>query len=153
MPRISSMPPRFRLSLRETPDFAAIWRVSPLRVEAQTVGTSVQRLHDGDVGDAAALAHRLQAEALAAAVERMNERGHQLCARRAQWMAQGDRPAVNVEAGGIRSELLHPGERDWGERLVDLVQVELVHASARTFERDARRADRLVEHDDGIAGG
>src|SRR5829696_4262956 len=121
MPRISSMPPRFRLSFRETPDFAWIWRVSPLRVEAQTVGTSVQRLHDGDVGDAAALAHRLQAEALAFAVERMNERGHQLRARRAEWMAQGDCAAVNVDAGGIRFELLQPSERDRSERLVDLV--------------------------------
>ena len=46
---------------------------------------------------------------------------------------------------------LQPGERDRRESLVHLVEIEVRDAPAGAFERDPGRADRLVEHDDGIA--
>src|SRR5690606_6897635 len=56
-----------------------------------------ERLNDGDVGQAAALAHRLQAVALAAGAQCVHQGGHELRARGAQRMAQCDGATVDVE--------------------------------------------------------
>src|SRR3546814_8600900 len=57
----------------------------------------LQHLDDSDIGDAAALAHRLQSVFLAARFQRMEQRRHQLCARCAERVAERDRAAVDVE--------------------------------------------------------
>jgi anti-sigma factor RsiW len=89
---------------------------------AQTVGTSVQRLHDGDVGDAATLAHGLQAEALVVTLKRVDERGYQLRPGRTERVAERNGAAVDIEPRRIGTELLQPRQRNRRERLIDLVR-------------------------------
>src|SRR5690606_30777892 len=67
-----------------------------------------ERLDDGDVGQAAALAHCLQAVALAVRTQGMHEGGHELRARRAQRMAERDRTPVDVEPVRIGVQRLLP---------------------------------------------
>src|SRR5438552_3127155 len=67
---------------------------------------TLEALDDRHVGQAAAFAHGLQAVALAAGLQRVEQRGHQLGARGAQRVAQGDRAAVDVEVVGIGAGLL-----------------------------------------------
>src|SRR5437763_7466768 len=83
----------------------------------------LQPLDNRHVGHAAAFAHGLQAVALVALLQRVEERRHQLGAGAAERMAQRDRAAVDVEPGGVGAGGLQPRGRHRGEGLVDLEQV------------------------------
>src|SRR6185437_6404056 len=76
-------------------------------------------LDDRHVGDAAALAHRLEAVAPLTRPQSVDQCRHQLGSRGAQRMPKGDPPAIDVELGRIGADLTQPSERDWRERLVD----------------------------------
>src|SRR5262245_64681569 len=95
----------------------------------------LEALEDGDVGLAAALAHRLEAVPAAGAVELVEQRGHETRARRAEWMAERDRAAVHVHLGEVEAGLLLPREHDRRKRLVDLDQVDVVGRQAGALER------------------
>src|SRR5438046_6840496 len=56
-------------------------------------------------------------------------RSHQSRAGRAEWVAQRDAAAVDVDLGQVRAGLLLPREHDRRERLVDLDQVDVVERS------------------------
>src|SRR5258708_2953179 len=86
-------------------------------------GRSLEQLDDRDVGQAAAFAHGLQAPLLVAGLQRVEKRGHQLRARRAQRVAKRDGAAVDVELGRVRARGLQPGHRHRGEGLVHLEEV------------------------------
>src|SRR2546429_622427 len=59
---------------------------------------SADAFDDGDVGLAAAFAHGLEAVAAVDALELAQERGHEADAGGAEWVAQGDGAAVDVDA-------------------------------------------------------
>ena len=63
----------------------------------------------------------LDAIALAGPLQLMHQRGHDLGARAAEWVAQRHGPAVDVQLVQVRAERFRPRERDGGERLVDLL--------------------------------
>src|SRR5690606_33452869 len=96
---------------------------------------SGEAFDDRDVGHAPALAHGLQAVALATVAQRMDERGHELGAGAAERVAERDRPAVDVEPVHVGAEALHPGERHGREGLVDLVEVDVLELHAGPGER------------------
>src|SRR5947199_1516119 len=75
-----------------------------------------QALDDGGVGHPAALAHGLQAEAPAAALELVEEGRHEAGARAAQGVTQGDGAAVDVDLLHVGVVLLLPRQHDRGER-------------------------------------
>src|SRR3954469_4654726 len=85
---------------------------------AMTALPRLKPLDDGDIGEPAALAHGLQAPALAALLQRMDQRGHQPGARRAERMAERDGAAMEVEPRRIGLGLLEPRHRHRGESLV-----------------------------------
>src|SRR6266446_2557397 len=87
---------------------------------------SLQPLHDRHIGHAAALAHGLQAVALVALLERVDQRGHQLGAGTAERMAERDGAAIDVEPCGVRAGGLQPRRRDRCKGLVDLEQIDVV---------------------------
>jgi hypothetical protein len=58
-------------------------------------------LDDGGVGHAAALAHRLEAVAAAGALELVEQGGHELGARAAERVAEGDGAAVDVDLAHV----------------------------------------------------
>ncbi len=64
----------------------------PLTIRYSPFATRLfsQPLHDRHIGHAAAFAHGLQAVALVALLERVDQRGHQLGAGAAQGMAERD---------------------------------------------------------------
>src|SRR5687768_519164 len=73
-----------------------------------------QALDDGGVGQAAALAHGLQAEALPVLLQRVQHGGHETRARSTQRVTQGDGAAARVHAVQIHADLLLPGGDDRG---------------------------------------
>src|SRR5688572_30455346 len=75
-------------------------------------------------------AHRCDAVASAAAVHLVHERRGHARARAADGMAERDRAAVDVHAGGVEAELADAGERLGGERLVELDEVDVGDAQA-----------------------
>src|SRR6266700_8238210 len=85
-----------------------------------------QALNDRHVSLAAALAHREQAAPAAGADERVQQRGEEPRAGRAERVAKGDRATARVDPGEVRAGLALPGKHNRGERLVDLDQVDLV---------------------------
>src|SRR5947199_3689851 len=87
--------------------------------------TGLEPLDDGDVGLAAALAHRLQAVAAAGALELVQQRGHEPGAGRAERVAETDRTAVHVDLVEIGLRLSLPREQHGCERLVELDEVDL----------------------------
>src|SRR3954464_15991848 len=86
----------------------AAWRWRSRANTARPNGKELQPLDDRDVGGAAALAHRLQTVAAAGALQRMQHRREQLCARGTQRMAERDRAAAGVDFRVVDLELLHP---------------------------------------------
>jgi NAD(P)H-dependent flavin oxidoreductase YrpB (nitropropane dioxygenase family) len=101
-------------------------------------------LDDGDVGLAAALAHRLEAVAAAGALELVEQGGHEThTGGAAQRMAEGDGAAVDVDLlVALPSRASTPGRR--GEGLVALEEVDVVDRHAGLLEgvrggRDGRR--------------
>jgi MFS family permease len=114
-------------------------RQSVLVTLASGACQGLQPLDDGHVGHAAAFAHRLQAVALAALLQRVHQRGHQLGARAAQRMPQRNRAAIDVEPRPDRPPTsLQPGHRHRGEGLVDLEQVDVVDLHAGLLQRALR---------------
>src|SRR3546814_6684361 len=76
-------------------------------------------LDDGDVGLAAAFAHRLEAILAAGGIEHAEQGRHQLGAARAERVAERDRAAVNVYPRGVGAQKFEPRDRHRGERIVD----------------------------------
>ncbi len=62
-------------------------------------------------------------------------------------MADGDRAAVDVDLGGIPTEVLVDGAGLRGKRLIGLDQVEIGDIPTRLLERRARGRDRAGPHD------
>jgi hypothetical protein len=60
------------------------------------VSSLAQALDDGGVGHPAALTHRPQPVTAAALFESVYERGHDAGTASAEWVADGDRPAVDI---------------------------------------------------------
>src|SRR5882724_13719010 len=89
-------------------------RYSPLAIRL------LKSFHDRHIRHAAAFAHGLQAVALVALLERVDQRGHQLGAGAAKRMAERDRAAIDVEPFGVRARGLQPRYRHRGKGLVDL---------------------------------
>ena len=63
---------------------------------------------------------------------------------------EGDGAATRVQLGRVRVELGGPGQRHRGERLVDLVGVEVVDRQARALEDLVSGRDRPRQHDLGV---
>src|ERR1700687_1358199 len=74
-------------------------------------GFVLKPLDDRHIGHAAAFAHGLQAVALVALLERIDQRGHQLGAGAAEGMTERDGAAVDVEPRGVRAGGLQPRRR------------------------------------------
>src|SRR6266576_5218558 len=110
-----------------------------------------QPLHNRHIGHAAALAHGLQAVALVALLQRVDQRGHQLGAGAAQGMAERDGAAIDVEPRRIGAGRLEPRRRHRREGLVDLEQVDVVDRHAGLLQRAVGRRKRGFQHDHGIA--
>src|SRR5918994_216746 len=85
--------------------------------KAKLPSASAQTLDHGGVRLAAALAHRLEAEAAARRLEVVEHRGHQAHAARAERVPDRDGAAARVVLRRVGPELLGPHERDGGERL------------------------------------
>src|SRR5271165_5838812 len=92
----------------------------------------LQPLDDGDVGLAAALAHRLETVTPPGALQFMQQRGHQARPCTADRMAERDCPAIGVDPLWIGVELGEPRQNHRSERFVDFNGVEVVdrHAGA-----------------------
>ena len=69
---------------------------------------SVQSLDNRHIGDTAAFAHGLEAEALAVEVEGVDEGGHKLRAARTERVTESNRAAVDVQSAGVCVLLLEP---------------------------------------------
>src|SRR5262245_54193644 len=97
---------------------------------------------DGGVGEAGALAHRLQAVTAAGALELVEQRGHEPRAGAAERVPERDRTAVHVDALHVGVVLLRPREDDRRERLVDLDEVHVVEREAGPLEHLRGGGDR-----------
>ena len=111
-------------------------------------------LDDRGVGQAAALAHRLQAVAAAGALELVEQRRHQLRARRAERVAERDRAAVDVGLGevGRRAPCCHASTT---EANASLTSNRSMSSSDRPdlCEDLRRRRDRALQHRHRIGAG
>src|SRR5918994_3779363 len=103
-------------------------------------------LDDRGVGEPAALTHRLKPVPAARPLELVEQRRHQLRARRTQRMPERDRAAVDVGPGEVGAVLLLPRQHHRGERLVDLEQIDLVERQSRPLHDLRRRRDRPLQH-------
>src|SRR5437870_5054414 len=88
-------------------------------------GWSDLAIQDRRGGLAEADAHRREAVAEVALLHLVEQRGEQARARASERVAERDGAAVDVHAGEVPAQLLRPGERDGGERLVDLDQADV----------------------------
>ena len=93
------------------------------------IGSLAEPLHDHGHALAAADAHRLEAEGLAAVLEAVEQRGHDAGARLTEGVAERDGAAVDVELVPADAEVLGRGDHLGREGLVDLDQVDVVDAS------------------------
>src|SRR5215218_7820827 len=82
-----------------------------------------KRFDDGNIGNSATFAHRLQPESSAPRVQGMDESRHQFGPAGAQRMAERNGAAVDVQPLRIGADFQEPGERDGGERLIDFIEV------------------------------
>src|SRR5438270_2267684 len=97
---------------------------TPRPTRIQRWSSTAETLDDGGVGHAAAFAHGLEAVAAAGALELVEQRGHELGARAAQRVTEGDGAAIHVDLVHVGMVLLLPCQHDRGEGLVDLEQVD-----------------------------
>ena len=107
----------------------------------------VQALHDHGHALAAADAHRLEAEGVVRVLQAVEQRGHDAGAGHPERVAEGDRPAVDVELLLGDAEVPGRGDHLGGERLVDLDEVDVVDGHSGAGERLAARLDRPEAHD------
>src|ERR1700744_328597 len=112
-----------------------------------------EQLEHGGVGLAAALAHGLQPVPDAVCTHVVHERGHQPGAAATERVTERDRAAVGVQHLGVGTGLGQPGQRDRGERLVDLERPDLVDREAAAVQRLGRGRNRRGQHDHRIGGG
>src|SRR5262249_43372045 len=111
---------------------------APLLIPAQTLAgqecscpascSCSEPFDDGGVGQAAGLAHHLQAVAPLALVEHVEQGRRQPRAGSTERVPDRDRATVDVDLRQVGSGLGLPGEHDRGERLVDLERVDVVDA-------------------------
>src|SRR5437764_15080007 len=99
----------------------------------------LQPFHNRHIGHAAAFAHGLQAVALVALLERIDERRHQFGAGAAKRMAERDRAAIDVEPLGVGAGGFEPRRRYRGKGLVDLEQVVVIDRQAGLLPRASVR--------------
>ena len=78
------------------------------------------------------------------------QRRHQARAGRPEWVAKGDRAALQVGPVEVGTGLGRPGQDDGGERLVDLERPDLVERQSGTAQRGLRGRDRASEHDNRV---
>src|ERR1700691_1102371 len=102
-------------------------------------------LDDGCGGHGAAGAHGDQRGAGVAPLELMQRASDQPGAGGADRVAEGDRPAVDVDPVLRRLEYLQPGQHDGGESLVDLEQVDVREGHPAGREHPPGGRDRAVE--------
>src|SRR3954454_3672297 len=107
-------------------------------------------LDQGSGPEAAAAAHRHQPHLLVGALHLVQERRYEAGAGRAERVAEGDRPAVDVDPVHVRFELATPGADDRGEGLVDLAEVDVVHLHPGALAQLPRRRHRPGEHARGV---
>src|SRR5204863_7781976 len=93
-----------------------------------------------------AAAHRHEADLLVGALELVQQGGDQARAGRAERVAEGHRPAVDVDAVHVGVQFAPPGGDHGGERLVDLDQVDVLDLHAVALQDFACRGDRPLEH-------
>src|SRR5215211_4424196 len=110
-------------------------------------------LDDRGVGQSAALAHDLQPVPATGSLELVQQRRHQLRARRAERVPERDRAAIHVGLGEVGAVLLLPGEDHRSERLVDLEQVDLVERQTGPLHDLRGRRDRALQHRHRVGAG
>src|SRR6266536_2599045 len=99
-------------------------------------------------GFAAADADGRNAALLSFLAQRVDERRQNAGAGGSDRMAQGDRPAADVDPRGVERELPDRGHRDRGEGLVDLEEVDVGDRESRLLQElldgaDGRRREPL----------
>src|SRR5690625_1903220 len=104
---------------------------------------------DGAGAEATAAAHRHQAVSPTATFELVEGLGEQERTGATEGMAEGDGPTVGVDAIHGDLELLGPRQDDRGERLVDLVDRDVVDPEAGALEEATGGIDRAGEHEIG----
>ena len=97
--------------------------------------------------------HGLQAILLAAGAQGMDQRGHQLGARSAKWVAERDGAAIDVQLRRVCAVMLQPGNRNGREGFVHFVQVDVGHFHAGTLQGSVGGEERLFQHDHRVTGG
>ena len=68
-------------------------------------------------------------------------------------MPQRNRPAIHIQPRRIGPDLAQPRQRHRRERLVHLVEVDLVNRQSRPLQRPPGRRDRLLQHNHRVATG
>ena len=74
-----------------------------------------KRFNNGDVGDAATFAHRLEAPFFASSMQCMHKRGHKFCTSRTQWVAQCDGTTIDIELVWVSTCVLKPSHGYWSK--------------------------------------
>src|SRR6059058_3302186 len=103
------------------------------------VAPGLQRAHEGGVTLAAAAAQRGRAELAAAAAQLVHERDDEPGPRHADRVAECDGAAVDVHDVVVDVEVLHGGETDGGEGLVDLEKIDVGDRLVDGLERPLDR--------------
>ena len=112
-------------------------RISRWACEPRCAGTSPEPLEDGAGGEGAAAAHRDEPELPVGALQLVEGGRDQAAACAPDRVAEGDRPAVDVDLVPVGLVQLTPREHHRREGLVDLEQVDVVHGHAG-FLKDTR---------------
>ena len=79
-------------------------------------------------------AHAYNAKALLRALKLAHESADHAAASHAEWVTEGDGTTLRVQLGGRHAELLHAVASLGGEGLVNLEDVNIIHAEASTLE-------------------
>src|SRR3954454_18753010 len=96
-------------------------------------------------------ADRRDAVAAATSAQLVRERAEDAHAGGAEWMPDGDRAAVDIDALGVElGPLAEAGERLGGEGLVELAPLAVLPADPRAAERLVRRLHGRDPEDVGV---
>src|SRR5713101_99984 len=101
---------------------------------------------DGGGAKPASAAHGFETIAEVAALELVQEAVHENRARRAERMANGDSPAVDIRLVHVGAGLLLPRENHRSESLVDLEEVDAAQLEAGALQHRRGAWDRPFEH-------
>ena len=99
-------------------------------------------IEDAGGAHAASYTHRDETVACVSPPHLVEERRRELGARAAEWMAEGDRAAVDVEAFRIDRQLAQARQHLRRERLVQLDEVDLIERQSGACQRLAHRGHR-----------